>query len=345
MTTENSESNATPQDVNLDDFAQELFGTKPAEPVQEEAPVDEGADDTSPSDADDTKPPVDESEAKPDSNEGEGEDETPPEKPKKKTAAERISEVIAERNAERDRVAALQARIDAIEAAQAPKPENTPTPAATNELVAPDPDELLEDGTLKYALGEYDAQYLADRVDYLFNKKEQELETVRKQKASEEEYVSARVELQNTWETKLQAAEANEDMKDIREVGAVLVSELQDVVSEERGDFIATTIMGMEQGPEVFYFLANNPDVAFSIAKQDLISATIALGAIQERVRSKKEPENGNPKPRVSQAPEPPKQVNRGSNGRFETPDDTEDLDSFARKLGIVNGRYDFKSK
>lgn len=337
MTTENSESNATPQDVNLDEFAQDFFGSKKPEPVQEDAPVDEGADDTSPSDADDTKPEDANSEAEPDSNEGDGEggDEPPvAEKPRKKTAAERISEVIAERNAERDRVAALQARLDAIEAAKAPKPEDTPTPAAAPEEAAPDPDERLEDGSLKYPLGEYDAQYLADRVDYLFQKKEQEAEARRAQAEADNQIISARTTLQQNWETRLQEAEATEEMKDIREAGAVLVSELQDAISPEHGDYLATTIMGMEQGPEVFYFLANNPDVARVIASQDAISATIALGAIQERFRFAKEgSENGNQKPRVSKAPEPPKQVNRGSNGRFETPDDTEDLDAFARKL------------
>lgn len=340
MSTENSESNATPEDVNLDDFARDLFQLEKPEPVQEDAPVEESADDTSPSDADDTKPEAN-SEAAP-----EGEGEAIPEKPKKKSAAERISEVVAERNAERDRNAALQARLEALEAAaQAPK-EETKTPAATNELVAPDPDERLEDGSLKYELGEYDAQYLADRVDYLFAKKEQEATAARAQSERDNEIVTARKELQTAWEAKLQEAEATEDMKDIREAGAVLVSELQDVVDPDTGDYLATTIMGMEQGPEVFYFLANNPDVARVIATQDAITATIALGALQERFRFQKEQaENGNPKPRVSKAPEPPKQVNRGSNGRFETPDDTEDLDAFARKLGIVNGKYDFRSR
>lgn len=332
MNPENSESNATNDSVSLDDFSADFFGTKTPEPVQTEAPVDEGADDTSPSDADDTKP-VDTTPAPdPDSNDGDGDGEPVVEKKPKKTAAERISEVVAERNAERERAAALQARIEALEAANAPKKEEVQTPAAAPEDDAPDPDAKNEDGSLKYPLGEYDAQYLADRVDYLFAKKEQEAEARRVQADEQNKIINERTQLQTTWETKLQEAEKNEDMADIRESAAVLISDLQDKISPEHGDYLATTIMQLEQGPEVLYFLAQNPDVAEAIASQDAFKATIALGGLNERIRYEKlAQENGNPKPRQSKAPEPPRNVNRGASGRFEVPGDTEDLDAFAR--------------
>jgi hypothetical protein len=245
---------------------------------------------------------------------------------------------VAERNAERERVAALQARLDAYERSteaekQALK-EDRKTPATTNELVAPDPDASDENGNLLYPLGEYDSQYLADRVDYLFKQKEQEAEAKRVEMDERSRIINARTELQQNWETRLREAEQTEEMADIRENAAVLISEIQDMVSPEQGDYLATTIMQMEQGPEVLYFLANNIEVAQSIAGQDAISATIALGALQERFRFMKEGrETGNPAPKVSKAPEPPKHVNRGSNGQFETPDDTTDLDAFARKF------------
>ena len=335
MDTENN-SNAITQADDLDAFSAAFFNGDEVSVVPdeiEEAPADEDADDTSPSDADDTKPEDTETDADPeDSKEGDDEpEEEVVEKPKKKTAAERIAEVVAERNAEREEKRQLLARLEALEASKV-KTEDTPTPATANELAAPDPDARNEDGSLKYPLGEYDPLFLKDNVNYLFAEKQRELEA----KTVQENTIQERVKLQSTWDAKLAEAEKTEEMADIREAGAVLISELQDTLDPQFGDFLATTIMSLDQGPEVFYFLASNPDVAKAIAKQDAIHATIALGGLNERIRfDKQTQETGNTKkpPRVSQAPEPPQTVNRGNTATFDVPDDTDDLDAFADKF------------
>jgi hypothetical protein len=325
------DSNAIEVNDDLDAFSNELFGT-PSEPAKEKPaavePGNEDADDTST--ADDTGATNDQSN---DEDEGEQEPEVSDEKPRKKSAQERISELTAaRREAERQAKEWEERFNNLIKNKEPDKEETTEAPAATNENGAPDPDELNEDGTPKYPLGEYDPNYLRDNLRHIFA---EEREAERRQQEEEnrrKQIVDARTELQVSWESKLQEAEGREEMADIREAGVNLVEALSDL-EPTYGDFLATTIMGMEMGPEVFYHLANNVDEARKIADAGGIAATIALGALQERIRASKNQENGNPKPRVSKAPEPPTNLSRGSHGRFETPDDTDDLDAFAEKL------------
>lgn len=338
MTTENSESNAIEVTEDLDAFSNDFFGS--ANP-ENDAAVENGnedADDTSIGEEDtaatneEDTPEEDEG----DSNEPESEEEKPAEKPRKKSAQERISELTAARREAERQAKAWEERFNELLKKGSPgeKEEEPKTPAAANDTGAPDPDEKLEDGSLKYPLGEYDPAYVRDNARFILK---QEMDAIRAEQEQEEarrKVVDARTELTTAWENKLQEAESSEEMADIREVGLNLVESFSDL-DPEYGDFLATTIMGLEMGPEVFYHLATNLDEAREIADAGGIAATIALGALQERIRAGKEPKDGInvKKPKVSKAPEPPKNFNRGSSGRFEVPDDTDDLEAFSEKF------------
>ncbi len=332
MSEVNELSNAIEDTTDLDAFSAELLGTAKPEPVQADAPSDEDADDTSTGDTPDTNEPVEDTEADPDSNEGDDKPEEVVEKPKKKTAQERISEVIGERNEARERASALEARIAAIEAGKA-KPVEAPAPTVVTDNGAPDPDATNEDGSLKYPLGEYDSAFLRDNARYILKSEKEAFDREQAETAQQEAEIAARTELQKSWEAKVQSAEATDDMADIREVGMQLVENFADL-EPAYGDYLANTIMDLENGPEVFYYLANNVTEARKIANLGPVKATIALGGLDARIGVSKAPqENGTQKTRMTQAPEPPKTVNRGTNGKFDTPDDTDDLAAFEAKL------------
>lgn len=335
MNTDENNSNAINATDDLDAFSADFFGTNPnaPEPVQIEAP-DADADNTSPSDADDTNEQPD-NEADSDSNEEEDElpeeEEEIVEKPKKKTAQERISEVIGERNAARAALDELRAQLEEL---KAPKPVEKKEPEAPSVAPtgAPDPNAVDENGEAVYPLGEYDTKFLEDRVNWLFANKEAEQERKRAEQEALNRQQAELAALQTGWKAKLEAAEKTEEMAGIRDKGMAMLQELDSLMDEKHGEFIGKTIMGMEKGVEVFNFLANNLDIARHLATLDTVNATITLGAIQERVGKR---EGNNVNTRVSKAPEPPKITSRGSNGRFETPDDTEDLDAFSSKFFV----------
>lgn len=334
MDTEVNDSTAITESDDLDAFSADFFGgSKAPEPVETEAP-DDDANDTSPSDADDTNE-LSDTEADSDSNEEDEEPETPLDKPKKKTAQERISEVVGERNAARAELEAIRQELEAL---RAPKPkEEAPavkdTPSVVPVKGAPDPDAVDENGESLYPLGQYDPKFLEDHVQWLFETKEAEQEAKRAQIEAARQKEVQLTALQSDWQTKLKAAEAQEGMADLREKGQAMLAELDSIITDESyGEFLGKTIMGMEKGVEVFNFLANNLDIAKNLATLDVVNATITLGAIQERVSKR---DGNNVKPRVSAAPEPPKTVNRGNHGRFEVPDDTDDLDAFANKFFV----------
>lgn len=330
-----SDSNVDVDD--LDAFSSTFFGSKPAEVKEDnevtetpsateeaETPVEaEVEESTSEEDDGDDAPAEDET---PEAEEEEAED-TPIFKVKgKKSIKERINELTrAAREAER--------RADALardlEAARSQKSEPKPRQDAPKlDANTPDPDETLEDGTLKYPLGEFDKTYIADLTRFTI-RKEMEQERAQDQvNRQNEEMARAETELQAHWSEKLDTAA--ERLPDFKEKVVELEDTFRDL-EPNYGKYLASTIMLLEYGPDVLNYLADNPAEARKIVNSGPTQATIALGRIEARFVAGKEVER---EPVVqaavqTQAPPPPPRT-RGSGGKAGVPADTDDLDAFS---------------
>lgn len=322
-------------ETDLNAFEAEFFGRNPAtpEPASSEEVdenlenVEDALDDDTQSD-DDTVEPEDELE--------EELEETP--KPKKKqTAQERINEVISkQREAERERDA-LRAEIERLKTntnANTNKqntPELTPkTEQSTEAPAAPTPDDLDEDGNERYPLGEFDPQYIRDLTKFTLR---QEREAMKAQEAIEAEQSrqnELRNEMVSNWEQ--QRATAQERYPDFQEKSVELVSAFEGI-DPGYGDYLSTTIMSMDKGTDVLYYLANNPDIAHQIVQSGAARATLSLGRIEAMFMDEGDVDL-KPRPKVSKAPSPPVRLNRGS--AVATPSvsvDTDDLDAFSAEF------------
>ena len=316
-----STANISPD--NLDDFESLFVGKATAVPHvtdEPELPLDDVKEDN-PEDeplapeGDDTPEDVEDSDEKPD------------DKPKKKsTAQERFNELTAarraaEREAEAERRARelLEQRLAEIEAKlpKAPEPANV-TPQAAGE---PSPDDVNEDGEPKYPLGEYDPKFIRDLTRYESNRILEEKEARAAQEAAQRQADTAKAALQEQWLGKIEAIQ--DTIPDIREQADKLDTAFAGI-EPTYGEYLANTIMQMDHGPEVLYYLANNLDEARVIAAAGPLKATLALGEIHSQFKSKPKPE-----PKVTNAPEPPPIRARGTSGKFMVSGDTDDLNAF----------------
>lgn len=316
---------------DLDTFSSTFFGqsedTKEPASSEEVETVDddvEDAKDTHSEIEDDTLADEDDTEEV----EAEAKPEDP--KPKKNRFQERIDELTGKaREAER-READVKKQLDAILAKleQNENPKSTATPT-TIEDTGPSPEDINEDGTEKYPLGEFDPQYIRDLTRHTI---QQEREAVKAQDAAEtqdKEIENQRAALQADWEGKL--GPAQERYPDFREKGEELISSF-DGIDPAYGEYLTSTIMSLDYGTDVLYYLANNVDEAQKIVNSGATKATVALGRLEAKFAVAAEEKQNRPK--VSQAPTPPVHVNKGSSvAHAEVPDDTDDLDAFASKL------------
>jgi hypothetical protein len=166
MSTENTETPVEPTDVDLDSFAVDFFGQKSPTPEpassEEESTTEEESDATN----DDTQ--ADETDTLEDvSDDTDAEDDSDKEEPKKKKSRfqERIDELTgksrdAERRLqlEREEKETLLKRLEALEQKLTPQPQNE----KSDPSKGPEPDDVNEDGTDKYPLGEFDPTYIRD---------------------------------------------------------------------------------------------------------------------------------------------------------------------------------------
>lgn len=319
-----STANISPDTDNLDDF-EALFTGKatavphvtdepelPLDDVKEDNPEDEPLAPEGNDESEDTDEPVDEQEDS---------------KPKKKsTAQERFNELTAarraaEREAEAERTARLllEQRLAEIEAKLPKAPE--PATVTPQEPGEPTPDDVNEDGTAKYPLGEFDPKFIRDLTRYENESYRRELEARTAQEQEQRQAEEAKAALQEQWLGKIQAVE--ETIPDIREQADKLDTAFAGI-QPQYGEYLATTIMQMDHGPEVLYYLANNLDEAKAIAAAGPLKATLALGEIHSQFKNKSKPE-----PKVTNAPEPPPIRARGTGGKFTVSGDTDDLNAF----------------
>lgn len=312
--TDNTNPIDVPAEDNLDDFAAELFGSK-----KEEAPKETDADDSTEEDSLATDATVEE-EAEPEESETDESEDTEEEKKafipkKKKTFQERINEVIA-RQHELERE---------LEAERAKNREPEKAPEKVKEQGPPDANEKLESGEDKYPLGDFDPQYIKDLNLYWSERSFKELDEKRQKEAERTAAEAEHAALQEEWQEKLVGiADVYPDFRD----SSTKLEPVFTSVDPGYGEYLAATIMSMDKGPDVLYYLSQNLDEAQRIVEAGPTRATIALGELHAMFRGQEKKQQ-----KVSQAPEPPTNLNKGRSVAREIPDDTDDLDAFEKKF------------
>lgn len=314
-----------PTEVDLDTFAAELFGQKEAAPVETNTEVVEDTDEESDAQNEDTHVDAADTSAPDDDDVSEEEEkaEEPP-KPKKNRFQERIDEVVGKQREAERKAEELERRL--TEALQKLEKNPEPTPKK-EEVKGPKATDLNEDGTEKYPLGEFDPTYIRDLMRYTLDEETK----IRQENAKKEEEARAReeaqAELQASWNEKL--VPAKERYPDFVEKGEQLLGTFEGI-DEAYGNYLTTTIMDMEYGPDVFYYLANNVDEAQKIVQSGAKKATIALGRLEAKFAAAEE-EKQRARPKVSQAAPPPEHLNKGTSvARPSIRGDEPNLDDFA---------------
>lgn len=301
---------------DLDAFSADFFGQKDA--TQE---------DTTKSPTEDIEDVEPESDALQDSAEDteeidEGLEPLEAEKPKKSRYQERISELTKlAREAERERDELRQKL-------EAPKTEE-PAPT-TVVLQGPSPQDTNEDGSDKYPLGEFDPAFIRDLTRHTLAEEREALKQETVKEAEKAQEVALKTKLTEAWNEKL--APAQERYPDFHEKGENL-SPVFEKIDGKYSEYIAATIMDMEFGPDVLYYLASNVDEAEKILAGGPTKATIALGRLESKFAFADEAKQ-KARPKLSNAPIPPEHTNRGTAvAETEADDYTDDLDAFAKKF------------
>lgn len=334
------------EEQNLDDFSADFFGQKEADPPteategvnQEDDETEDDASleqDTHVDDEDDDALAPDERDE--DANEKDEEDQDEPEdsnapKPKKNRFQERIDQLVRDREEERRERLALQAKLEElINKQNEPEPKkeapkvDTPT-ADQQQDEGPQPGDLNEDGSEKYPLGEFDPAYIRDMAKHVINAEREAMKREQEQQEQIRREQEAAQALQEQWNQKLEPAK--ERYPDFMEKGEQLAVAF-DGIDQAYGDYLTSTIMEMEHGPDVLYYLANNLDEAKAIVNSGARKATVALGRLEAKFADASE-ERKQARPKVSKAPEPPSRLNKGTSAvKPSVKGDEDDLESF----------------
>lgn len=331
MSTENI-TNDVSTDDNLDSFAAEFFGENPQpsdNAKSEEAEIAPEVEDDAPEQedthsADDGATDETEDEQSEDSEETDSDNE---QKPKGKNRyQERINELTAKaRQAERERDELLR---KLNEKPTDPKPEPKAQENTVTASEGPAPTDKNEDGTDKYPLGEFDPRFVKDTIQHALNEqaRQQEAKKAEIEKLSAEQQY--RATLENTWKEKLEVVQ--ERYPDYQEKGEQMLSVFEGI-DPAYGQYLTDTLMEMDAGPEVFYYLANNLDEADQIVNAGPRKATIALAKLEAQLVGS--PTAKTPVKKTTNAPPPPPQMKGSAVSKASIPLDTDDLDAFSKVL------------
>lgn len=326
---------------DLNEFEKDFYGkTSPSPTAEADEPVEEENEDQIADDlGEDDNPPATEDEdddeaSENDEPEGEDEeDEEPAPKAKKKRASvqERINELTADKHEERRMRLAAEAELARLrELANENKVQDKPKDV--REMLpagAPSPDAKDADGNPIYDLGEFDPQYIADLTRFTI---QQETKAAREAEAQERQAAAlreAQQQLADAWVERLDTYEA--EVPEIREDIKELTDTFQSI-EPMYGEYLATTIMSSEVGPQIMHYLSQNIGEAQKIVASGPAAATLALGRLEAKLTAATQREEKRNK-KVTAAKEPPKDHSRGAQGRFSVPPDTDDLDAFEREF------------
>lgn len=317
-------------EVDLDTFEKDLYSTESdatKDEVSENTPSATNESESEEPEAEDTEVEGDDG----DDAAAEQDDQEEAEKPKAKrrrNAQDRIDELTQDKYELKRRIAELEQI--AIKG-QAQKSEEAPAqakPVAKDE--APTPDAAKEDGTPLYPLGEFDPKYIADLTRYTIRQENEALKKENAEKAREQQMEAAQQELTKNWETKVQAAA--ERLPDLPQKFGVLQETFKDI-PQEQGNFLASSIMSLENGPDVLSYFADNLDEAKRLMSGGIFETIIALGRLDgEFSLRNKGVEKGTVATKATQAPPPPPVHTKGS-AASKTLDPVKNLDDFETLL------------
>lgn len=329
MSTDDTNTPVESNDVDLDTFATEFFGQN--KEASEQASSDEEEVTEEDSDAledQDTHADEDDDTLAPDEDEATEADGSEVPKPKKNRFQERIDEVVGKQRETERKLEEALAKLQNLQ--QETKPEAEPLKAVATTTTGPRPNAVNEDGTEKYPLGEFDPNYIKDLTIYTLREERENEKRLTMQEEQEKADAQAKLEIAADWQEKL--GPAKERYPDFEKKGEQLFGTF-DSIDQKYGEYLAATLMSLEYGPDVLYYLSNNLDEADKIVKSGPTKATISLGRIEAKfadVAAEKQLS----KPRVSKAPAPPGHLNKGTSAaRAAIKGDEDDLDAFAREL------------
>ena len=330
MSMEDNNLDVSVDDVSLDDFADELFGQSKSqsEPASSEESKEEPSVEDDAQTEDNTQLGDDDTPADEDEDAEAAADEKPEDKPKKNRFQERIDELTSKaREAERE-AASLKERLAKLE--QTKEPEPAPKVELVQNTEGPSPDDKNEDGTDKYPLGEFDPKFAADIVRHTLKVEREALIAQEREAQAKTEKEQQEAELLTSWNEKLEPAK--ERYPDFIEKGQLLGSTFESI-DEPYAEYLTNTIMSMDFGADVLYYLANNLDEAARIVQSGPTKATIALGRLESKFLEADEIKQKT-RPKVSNAPTPPVHQNKGSAAAKPAVDpNTDDLEEFSRAL------------
>lgn len=307
-------------ETNLDDFSKEFFGTSEPGVQEVEVKTEQEVEE----EVHDEDSIVDESEVESDeapADEGEAEADTPK---KKKSVQERMNELTRQRYDAERRELETQRKLQELqnELTQLRNPKQEPAQKVEVEA-APDPEAKLENGEAKYALGEFDPEYIRDLARHTIKQEQVAAEAYRKEAEAAAATVRAREESQAKFAEKLTAYEAEDP--EIQNKIMSLDSAFSQI-DQNYGQYLIDIVRELDNSPAVLAYLADNPDTARKIVNSGAAQATIALGRLDGQVAKAKTLESK----KVTKAPEPPIRT-RGTSGQFQARGDTDNLDDFEK--------------
>lgn len=309
-----------PDTDDLNEF-ENLFFEKGEKVEEEEKEVEDQSEE------DDNPLATEEDEDEPEVEDEEDEEEPQPKPKNRKSAKERINELTAKaREAERREQELLQ-RITALEGSKEEKPQ----PKGLREQLpvdAPNPDAKNDDGEPIYELGEFDPKFIADLTRFTIETEMKAAKENSQRETQAKAIQEVQQELATEWTGKLDKYE--EEVPDIREDIMDLTETFQSI-EPAYGEYLATTIMAMDLGPQVMHYLSQNIGEARQIVASGPAAATLALGRLEAILTPSTKAETKRNTKKVSEAPEPPESRTRGSGGKFAVSGDTDDLDAFER--------------
>ena len=175
-----------------------------------------------------------------------------------------------------------------------------------------------------------DGEARATQMDNEIKSIENRIAQIKALEEKEQRYAQARVDAQGQGQQG-EGNDAQERYPDYFEKGQELIDSFSGI-DEQYGQYLTDTIMEMDAGPDVFYYLATNPEEAKKIVDAGPRKATIALAKLEAQFVSAT-PETRAPKIKTTKAPTPPPQLKGSAVARASVPIDTDDLDAFTKAL------------
>lgn len=320
---------------NQEEFEKAFFNTEDTEENNSNEDVDDEDDSLATDedqDAPDDEGDDDDEELEDDEPEDEPEEEAPKAKRNRKSAKDRIEELYAsDKQKERDLVA-LRAEFEKYKASAREPAKEDDKPDIRDSLPAdaPKPDAEGKDGKPLYPLGEFDPRFIQDLTRFTIEQEMKVAEKQREEERQQNEYKAVQETLQASWLENLDKAE--EELPDIRENIRGLTETFQDL-PPAYGEYLASTLMASEFGPQIMHYLSQNIGEAQKIVASGPAAATRAIGRLEAKFEPSSKPETQQQLRKVSEASAPPEMKTRGHGGRFTPSPDTDDQDAFEREF------------